>query len=143
MKFTTEHNLVNDHYSLVSIDSTADNQLKVLGLDTSLIKIGDEYKVGDVILRVVGNDISLSEAINKGEVPVNEGGVVVEVLSKGNTDQNDFVMTNRNCGSLFVGDIQSLFVDETPNRMVAKMCLKEDLLISEVKDLVKERYNLK
>lgn len=143
MKFTTEHNLVNDHYSLVSIDTNAENQLKVLGLDTSLIKIGDEYKVGDVILRVVGNDLSFNDSINAGEIPVNEGGVVVEVLSKGNTDQNDFVMINRNCGSLFVGDIQGIFVDETPNRMVAKMCMKEDLLINEVKDSVKERYNLK
>lgn len=143
MRFTSDYNLDKERYTLVSIDPVAENQLKVLGLDTSSIKIGDEYKVGDAIFRVVGNEVSLNEDVNIGKIPVNKGGVVVDIVSKGKATQDEFEMINRNCGSLFVGDIQSLFVDATPNRMVAKMCLKEDLLMDEVKDSVKKRYHLK
>ena len=143
MRFSTSHTLHKKRYSLVGVEPISKDQIKVLDLDTSTIKIGDEYKVGEVVFRVIGNDLSLNEKVNSGEIPVNNGGVVVEVLSEGDVDLSDFAMINRNCGSLFVGDIQSLFVDATPNRMVAKMCLKEDLLINEVKESVKSRYNLK
>jgi len=143
MKFTQEYTFTPGVYSLVVTDPNEDNQLKVSGLDTSDVKIGDEYKVGECVLRVIGNDIRLNETINLGNLPLNECGVVCEVIEEGKASIEEFVLINRNCGSLFVADIQSLFVDATPNKMVAKMCMKEDLLIEEVKSSVKERYKLK